>query len=79
MIRVPLKWKLKTLLTENGLTPYRFVKESGLSASTVYRITGGKSASVQGETLERVLDTLFRLTGTAYTPADVLEWRPGRG
>ena len=76
MSTVPLQWKLKEVLQANGITPYRFVQESSLAASTVYRITGGRTAGVQGKVLDEILSTLYRLTGKRYGPSDVLDWQP---
>ena len=77
MSSVPLNWKLKEVLEEHEITPYRFIQESSLSASTVYRITGGRTDGVQGETLDQILSTLYRLTGKQYGPSDVIGWQPG--
>lgn len=76
MKNVPLQWKLKDVLDKNNITPYRFIQESNLSASTVYRITGGRTDGVQGETLDQILETLYKLTGDVHTPSDVIHWQP---
>ncbi len=78
-MNVPLNWKLKEVLEANKITPYRFIQESALSPSTVYRITGGKTEGVQGKVLDEILSTLHRLTGKRYSPSDVLHWQPGAG
>lgn len=75
-MNVPLNWKLKEVLEANEITPYRFIQESTLSPSTVYRITGGKTEGVQGKVLDEILNTLHRLTGKLYSPSDVLHWQP---
>jgi predicted transcriptional regulator len=71
-----LKWKLKEVLEKADITPYRFIQESGLSASTVYRITGGRTEGVQGKVLDDILNTLHRLTGKSFGPSDVIHWQP---
>lgn len=76
---VPLNWKLKEVLEANDITPYRFIQESNLSASTVYRITGGRTEGVQGKVLDEILSSLHRLTGKTYGPSDVLHWQPEAG
>ena len=76
---VPLNWKLKEVLEANDITPYRFIQESSLSPSTVYRITGGKTEGVQGKVLDEILSTLYRLTGKLYGPSDVISWQPEAG
>ena len=76
---VPLNWKLKEVLEANEITAYRFIQESALSPSTVYRITGGKTEGVQGKVLDEILSTLHRLTGKLYSPSDVLHWQPEEG
>lgn len=76
MSTVPLHWKLKDVLDEEGITPYRFIQESSVSSTTIYRITGGRSVGVQGKILDEILSTLHRLTGKLYGPCDVLDWKP---
>lgn len=78
-MNVPLNWKLKEVLEANDITPYRFIQESALSPSTVYRITGGKTEGVQGKVLDEILSTLHRLTGKLYGPSDVIDWQPEAG
>lgn len=76
MNSVPLHWKLKKVLDEEGITPYRFIQESGVSSTTIYRITSGRSVGVQGRILDEILRTLHQLTGKRYSPSDVLGWQP---
>ena len=76
MANMPLRWKLKEVLEKADITPYRFIQESGLSASTDYRITGGRTEGVQGKVLDDILGTLHRLTGKAFGPSDVIHWQP---
>jgi DNA-binding Xre family transcriptional regulator len=76
MDSMPIRWKLKDVLNESGITAYQLMKESGLAGSTIYRLTGGKTEGVQGKVLDRILTALHRLTGKTFDVGDVLEWRP---
>ena len=79
MSHVPIRWKLDEVLERHNITGYRLIKESGLAGSTIYRITTGKTDGVQGKVLDRILSTLYRLTGERFSVCDVLEWEPVEG
>ena len=76
---MPIRWKLKELLEESGVTAYQLMKESGVAGSTIYRLTGGKTEGVQGKVLDSILTALHTLTGKTFDVGDVLEWRPSKG
>lgn len=71
-----IRWKLKEVLEEHGITPYRLMVDSGLANSTIYRLTSNKSESVQGPVLDKVLNSLCKLTGKPIGVGDVLEHLP---
>ena len=73
---VPIQWKLKEVLEQNGVTAYQLMQDTGLAGSTVYRITGGKTDAVQGKVLDRILTSLHNLTGKTFGVGDLLEWHP---
>jgi DNA-binding Xre family transcriptional regulator len=73
---VPIRWKLKAVLDENGITPYRLMQETGLAGSTIYRLTTGKTEGVQGKVLDKILTALHTLTGKTFSVCDVIEWEP---
>jgi DNA-binding Xre family transcriptional regulator len=71
-----IRWKLKEVLEEHGITPYRLMVDSGIANSTIYRLTNHKTDSVQGPVLDKVLDSLCKLTGKRIGVGDVLEHTP---
>ena len=75
MQHMPVRWKIKELLEEHGLTPYRFWQESGLANRTAYRLVNGETTTVNTETLDAAIRTLRKLTGRAVDIPDVLEYQ----
>lgn len=73
-----LHWKLKDYLESHNITPYRLMVESGVSGRTIYAITTGKHDTVQGKSLNDILNALYRLTGVAPSIEDVLEFIPDK-
>jgi DNA-binding Xre family transcriptional regulator len=71
-----IRWKLKEVLDKHGITPYRLMVDSGLANTTIYRLTNSKTASVQGPVLDKVLNSLCKLTGKRIGVGDVLEHIP---
>lgn len=68
-----MKWKLKTYLEENGVTPHALALESKLSLNSVYPAVRGTAERVSLATLDRMLAALDQLTGKRVSLADVLE------
>jgi DNA-binding Xre family transcriptional regulator len=71
-----IRWKLKEVLEKHGITPYRLMVDSGLANSTIYRLTNKKTSSVQGPVLDKVLNSMCKLTGKPIGVGDVLEHIP---
>lgn len=65
-------WTLAETLQRYGQKAPALAKASGLSKNTVYDILNGKSRAVTLETLDKLLNGLERLTGTALTPNDLI-------
>ena len=68
-----VNWKIRQLLVQYNITPYRLWKESGLARQTVYTLAHDKGDRVDLGTLGTVLAALERLTGKKMELADVLE------
>ena len=68
-----MNWKIKQLLEQHNITPYRLWKESGLARQTIYTLAHDKGDRVDLGTLGTVLQSLERLTGKRVELADVLE------
>lgn len=71
-----IRWKLKEVLEDNNVTPYRLMVESGLANTTIYRLTNNKTDSVQGPVLDKILNALYKLTGKRIGVGDVLKHVP---
>lgn len=71
-----IRWKLKEVLDEHGITPYRLMVDSGIANSTIYRLTNNKTDGVQGPVLDKILTSLCKLTGKRIGVGDVLEHVP---
>jgi DNA-binding Xre family transcriptional regulator len=71
-----IRWKLKEVLDEHGITPYRLMVDSGIANSTIYRLTNNKTDGVQGPVLDKILNSLYKLTGKRIGVGDVLEHTP---
>jgi DNA-binding Xre family transcriptional regulator len=74
-----IRWKLKEVLEEHGITPYRLMVDSGIANSTIYRLTNNKTDGVQGPVLDKILNSLCKLTGKSIGVGDVLEHIPPTG
>ena len=70
---MPITWKLKTYLTEHGVTPYRLSKESGLAMSTIYALSSSQPDRLDINTLDSIMGTLEKLTGKQVVFDDLLE------
>jgi DNA-binding Xre family transcriptional regulator len=71
-----IRWKLKEVLEEHGITPYRLMVDSGIANSTIYRLTNNRTDGVQGPVLDKILTSLCKLTGKRIGVGDVLEHVP---
>jgi predicted transcriptional regulator len=72
---MPVRWKVKELREVHSLTPYRFMKESGLAQGTVYRLVNGDTQNLNASTLDATIKALRALTGKQVDIPDVLEYR----
>lgn len=75
MPTMAVKWKIKELLRENGITPYRLMKDTGLSQGTAYRLANNDFNSVNAEIIDAVVKALRKLTGKPVEVADLLEYQ----
>ena len=73
---MPLEWKLKQFLDQEGITAYRLADEAHgkLSQNGVYRLTSGDLKGIRFETLEVILPALSKLSGRKVTVHDLLEY-----
>jgi DNA-binding Xre family transcriptional regulator len=69
-----VRWKVKEVLNDYAITPYRLVKASGLAQATVYRLVNDTTTGLSTETLTILLGTLRELTGEALGVADLLSY-----
>ena len=68
-----LRLNLKRYLDRHGVTPYRLVQESRLAARTIYDMARKPAQRIDLDTLNRVMQSLERITGESVTPNDLLE------
>ena len=67
-----MKNKIKQFLEARDITAYRFIKDTGISDTTGYRLAADGSYIPSAKVLEAICKT--------YTvqPGDLLEWLPGQ-
>ena len=73
---MPLEWKLKQFLDQEGITAYRLADETHglLSQNGVYRLTSSDLKGIRFETLEVILPALSKLSGKRVSIHDLLEY-----
>lgn len=67
-----VNWALAEYLDQHDLTPYQLMKESGLSSNTVYPMARNQAERVSRDVLDKVLESLRRLTGEQTQVGDIL-------
>ena len=70
---MPFRWRLRQILEQHEITPYRFAEESGVSQTTIYKITTGELRTLNGQVLDRTMGALERLTGKRFEIGDIVE------
>jgi DNA-binding Xre family transcriptional regulator len=69
-----VKLRLKEFLTANNLSTYRLEREvTGLSRTSLYKLTSGDTDGIRFPTLDAIIAALTKLTGKPVTPNDLLE------
>jgi DNA-binding Xre family transcriptional regulator len=69
-----IKLRLKEFLTANNLSTYRLEREvSGVSRTSLYKLTAGDTDGIRFPTLDAIIAALTKLTGKPVTPNDLLE------
>lgn len=63
MDTMPLRWKVKDLLKAHTITPYRLMRESGLSSVVAYGIANGEHQALDIRVIDKLLPALRKLTG----------------
>ena len=71
---MPLRWKLNEFLEANDITPYRIMKDTGLSPNTVYGIVRNETQTVHGQVLTKILRYLEGRLNKPVKLSDVLVW-----
>jgi len=70
-----VRWKIKEFLEAHSITPYRLMKDTGLSQGTVYRLANNDFNSVNAEIIDAVVKALRKLTGKPVDVSDLLEYQ----
>jgi DNA-binding Xre family transcriptional regulator len=68
-----VNWRVSQLLKDHDLTPYKFMKATGLAQGTAYSIANGKGEAVRLDTLGAVISGLEQLIGRKVELADLFE------
>jgi DNA-binding Xre family transcriptional regulator len=74
MAQMPIRWKVKAILNDHGITVNQFKNESGLAQGTAYRLARGETDTINSKTFEATIETLRRLTGKEINIADLVEY-----
>ncbi len=63
-----IRFTLREVLAQRGMTPYRLAKKTRLNLSTVYRMTAGRRrpATLKWRTLEKICDALDAEPGELF-------------
>lgn len=78
MTTMPIRWKVNEVLDQNGITTYKFWKESGLNKRTAYRLAdpeADNTVSINGDTIDATMKALKSLTGKSFLIQDLLEYQ----
>lgn len=76
MLRMPIRWKVETILNTHEVTPYRFWQDTGLSSKVAYAIAKDEHPRVDGGVIEKVIPYLRELTGDEELQiGDILEYQ----
>ena len=73
-MNMPLHWKLDKLLAENKITPYRVMKDTGLSPNTVYSIVRNETTTVHGQVLTKILTYLEQELRRPIDLSEIIVW-----
>ena len=65
---MPMKNKIKEFLDKNNLTAYRFIKDTGLSETTGYRLAADATYVPSAKVLTTICQTYN------VQPGEILEW-----
>jgi DNA-binding Xre family transcriptional regulator len=69
-----VKLRLKEFLNANNLSTYRLEREvTGVSRTSLYKLTAGDTDGIRFPTLDAIIAALTKLTGKPVTPNDLLE------
>jgi DNA-binding Xre family transcriptional regulator len=69
-----VKWKIPALLREHNITPYEFMKATGLSQNAAYALALGAAERVYLETFPKLKFGLEKLTGKTIAIGDLLDF-----
>ncbi len=71
-----IRWKLKAILKEYGLTPYWLAKATNgkLSLNAVYNAVADDLTAIKFESLGILIDTLRELTGNQISVENLIEY-----
>ncbi len=75
MMFMPIRWKVKSLLETNNVTPYRLMIESQLSRAITYGIANNTHNALDTGVMDKLIPALRKLTkNEALQIGDLVEW-----
>jgi predicted transcriptional regulator len=71
---MPIKFKLRSFLEANEISPHALAKQAGLEPPNMYRMLRGDGPKMfDREVLSRIIQSLRLMTGKPVSVSDVLE------
>ena len=75
IMNVPIVWKADKYLEREQITPYKFMKETGLSQKVAYGIAKGEQRTIDVGIIDKVMPYLRTLPGNETLQlGDVVEY-----
>lgn len=73
-----VSWRLKQTMEMHGVTRYALQKRTGVAMNTLRAMYDGETLRPDLKVLDRIVQALRDMTGTAIELKDVLEYTPNR-
>lgn len=71
-----IKFKLDRLLEENNITRNALAREAKIRPNVVYEMCNNETKRIELKTLDKILETLNRMTNKPINVSDIIEYVP---
>lgn len=71
-----IKFKLDRLLEENNITRNALAREAKIRPNVVYEMCNNETKRIELKTLDKILETLNRMTNRPINVSDIIEYVP---